>query len=301
MKKGILKLLLLSISLTSFSVHAVDIDQVLEATDSLNYEDQAELVLLTAVVKAIDVNLALDIVDQPNHIKIPLAVAAPWIGSFGTLVAGGIINTLVPNSISHSKEEYRVSNSKEKLKKLNNELGRYTTHSRNTPDRLISKKEYFSKKIDFYKDKITSLPKDAVAREHNYMRILSRWQLGLDMTESQLTKIPIAEVEAAKERRAKQFLQRDEIQKKLDIAKNELRLMQTKKGFFYKIGRSAYRLTATTIVIAAPVVGLLFLFDGFFIVSNSEKDMKRLKTEFEQDIELLIEKSNAIFPEDYDI
>ena len=89
MKKGISKLLLIGISLTSFSVHAVDIARVPEVTDSLNmdrvtdalsdldFEDQAELIVKTAVLKAIDIQKALGI-NSLNPVVVQATVIIPF-------------------------------------------------------------------------------------------------------------------------------------------------------------------------------------------------------------------------------
>ena len=301
MKKGISKLLLIGISLTSFSVHAVDIAQVLDATDNLSIEDQAELIFLTAIVKAIDINKAIGVNDKPL-IAIPLTIVAPFLASFGVLLAGELIDAfIIPNSISHFNEKSRVSDSKEKLKKLNSELGRYITHRGNTSDRLLSKKAWILGIIDDYRNQIDVLSNGTSFKADRFKNYIIRWKSRLEEVENQLSRMPIDELDAAKERRAKEVLKRKEVQKQLNAAKHDLRLMRAQKGFFYKIGRIAYGLKKSTIGLATIATGLVVFADTLFIVASSEKDMNRIQKRSKKDIELLIEKSNALFLEDYDI
>ena len=282
MKKVILKLLLASVFITSFSVHAVDIEQVLDATDNLNIKDQAEILFKTAIVKTIDVNKALGVSKDRLELAIPFAIALTLLPSISGLSANIFIDNRVPNSISHLNEKNKIYNYKANLNNLN--------HQQDRANRLMKKTEQISGIIDDYKDRINSLPKNDHSTKNMISNSIARWEGRLAQVDYQFNRIPRGLAE-----------ERYDVQKKLDAAKHELRLMQTKKGFFYKIGRSAYRLKGTAIFTTAYLGTAIALTDSVLVIFSSEKAMNRTQERLEREVEELIEKSNALFLEDYDI
>ena len=228
MKKVILKLLLASVFITSFSVHAVDIEQVLDATGNLSIEDQAEILFKTATIGAIDINKALGLnEDRSLWIVIPATIAANYFSIMAINITDLAITRFAPNSISHFKEQQKI-------------------------------------------DKITK----EFNRKHRQLEMIDPRQTN--------------ETEAI-------LKQRDEIQKRLDIAKHDLRSMRAQRGFFRTVGRVVWRVKKVTFGLGVIGVSVAIGWNGAYVIFNSEEDMIRLQKKYEHDIELLIEKSNALF------
>ena len=277
MKKRILKLLLASVFITSFSAHAVDIDRVLEATDSLSTEDQAEIIFKTAVVKAIDVNKALYANNDHMVLVLSYSISSFLLPFIVGAFTNDFINNRVPNSISHLNERSEIYNYKRNLKNLNRQ------HDR--ANRLMQKRERISGIISDYRDRINLLPTNAHSTEDMISNSIVRWKGELEEVNHQFNRISSG------------LEERNDVQKKLDAAKNELRLMQTKKGFFYKISRSAYRLKGAVIV-SVTVAGMsIAVANNYFIISHSKEEMIRLQDRYKRDIESLINQSEEIFPD----
>ena len=297
MKKGILKLLLASVFITSFSVHAVDIAQVLDATDNLSIEDQAEIIFKTAILKTLNVNTALGVSSDKLELAIPIAIALPFLPIIGGVYADNFINKhLISNSISHRNERRRVSSYEEQLRELKHDLD-----NSSSARKLMVKRDKVLSIINDRRHELRSLPENASIREKLTLNSIREWKSDLEEIENQIEKISSDQIEIDKKREVQIMTKRAEIQKQLDAAKHELRLMQTKKGFFYKIGRSAYKLKGAIVFTTIYAGVMIAITDSVLIISYSEKKMNHIQEQFEQDIELLIEKSNALFPEDYDI
>ena len=120
MRKGISKLLLITISLISFSAQAVSIGQVLDASDNLSAEDQSEILFKTAVIEAIDVNRALGLdSDRSLWVTIPVNFAVAFFSLKVINMSDDFIDILMPESVSHLRQEKKVRQFRNQLNTLN--------------------------------------------------------------------------------------------------------------------------------------------------------------------------------------